>query len=169
MNPSSFEFRAIYALPVLALFAVTMSGCSEPASHTLDGAPDGNAELLTVEGGKERTVEHTNGGFLEVIEQSDRVVLIDFWGPHCGPCVHMAPELEQIAQEYQDEVSVVKVNVESSRNAELVSYFGIRAVPHLQIYVNGRQMGMTLGYANAGRIAAAMQPALKVLAGSSGE
>lgn len=61
--------------------------------------------------------------------KSDKLVLIDFYADWCGPCKALAPTLEKFAEENQDKVKVVKVNVDES--PQLSAAFGIRSIPTL--------------------------------------
>ena len=155
--------------PVAAmLMVVTMAGCTEQKYQALAGAPDGIAEVLTVSGGEHAQIGHAEGSFLEAVRQPNRVVLVDFWGPHCGPCLHLAPELEAIARQYPDEVSVVKIDVESSKNTELAMFFAIHAIPEIRIFVDGQSAGAIHGYVAASRIDQHLKPALALLDSRSG-
>ena len=151
-----------------ALFIVTVSGCTEQKYQAITGAPDGNAEMLSVGNNDRNAIEHVEGSFLELVEQPNRVVLVEFWGPHCGPCLHLVPELEQIVQKYQDQVSVVKVDVESSANSELAIFFGVHAIPEMRIFLDGQSIGAIHGYVSAAGISQQLEPAIALLSDGSG-
>jgi len=152
----------------VALLIVAVSGCREEKYQAITGAPDGNAEILSVGNDADNPIEHVKGSFWELVNQPNRVVLVDFWGPHCGPCLHLASELEQIVQKYPDQVSVVKVDVESSANTELALFFGINAIPEMRVFVDGQSMGAIHGYVRASRIEEQLKPAIAQLASESG-
>lgn len=80
----------------------------------------------------------------EVVEASkQKPVLIDFWGPGCGPCMMLAPVLDKIAGEQGDSSKIVKVNV--SENMGLAQKFGITGVPTLVYFKDGAEAGKAVG------------------------
>ena len=151
-----------------ALLTVIMSGCGKEAIlPALTDAPDGNAEVLRINPENPNAVEHESGAFLDLVGKKDRVVLVEFWGPHCGPCVHMAPELDKLAQMYPQSLSIVKVDVEKSDNAELSQFFGIYAIPDLRVFVNGQLAARFSGYADARQLVDLLHPHIEGLKATS--
>ena len=71
------------------------------------------------------------------------VNLADFWAPWCGPCLAVAPLLNQIAAERQGELKVVKVNVVEER--KLAVSFGISSIPAIILFKNGEPVAGTIG------------------------
>lgn len=78
----------------------------------------------------------------EVLE-SDLPVLVDFWATWCGPCMMLAPTIEQIANEYGDKYKVCKVNVDDQ--PELAMRFDINTIPTLLIFKDGNLTESSVG------------------------
>lgn len=81
--------------------------------------------------------------FKEVVASGETPVLVDFWAPWCGPCKAIAPILEEIANELGEAARIYKVNVDD--NQELAHELGIRAIPTLLVYRNGKQTEQLVG------------------------
>ena len=78
----------------------------------------------------------------EVIN-SDKPVLIDFWAQWCGPCKEIAPILEEIADEMQDTIKVVKINIDENPN--IPNKYGIQSIPTMIIFKKGQPISTKIG------------------------
>lgn len=81
--------------------------------------------------------------FKEVVLESELPVLVDFWAPWCGPCRMVAPVVEEIAQQYEGKVKVVKLNTDE--NPQIASQYGIRSIPTLMVFKDGQKQEMVVG------------------------
>jgi thioredoxin 1 len=77
----------------------------------------------------------TDNEFEDQVLNASGLVLVDFWAPWCGPCRSIAPFIERVAQEFQGEVAVVKVNVDA--NPRYSGQLGIRSIPTLMLFRAG--------------------------------
>jgi len=80
--------------------------------------------------------------FDELVLQSDRPVLLDFWAPWCGPCRMVSPLVDEIAEE-RDDILVGKVNTDEQ--PELAAKFGIMSIPTLLVFKNGELANKAVG------------------------
>lgn len=94
----------------------------------------------------------TDASFDADVLQSSVPVLVDFWASWCGPCRMIAPILDELAVDYGDKLSIVKVNVDE--NQESPAKFGIRGIPTLLLFKNGTLMGTKVGAASKSQLAA---------------
>jgi thioredoxin 1 len=67
----------------------------------------------------------------EVLQQSQELLLVDFYADWCGPCQTLAPILDRLVAELEGKVSLYKVNVD--KHPQLSQQFGIRSIPHLML------------------------------------
>ena len=75
--------------------------------------------------------------------QSDRLVLVDFWAEWCEPCKAMMPTLDEIAGEMQSELTIAKIDIETS--PELAQQYNVRAVPSLMLFRGGDMIASMTG------------------------
>ncbi|KAB8031769.1 thioredoxin [Fluviispira multicolorata] len=85
----------------------------------------------------------TDKNFQTEVLESKIPVLVDFWADWCGPCLALAPILEQIADEHKDKIKVCKVNVEE--NPQLAAKFNIRNIPFLAFVKDGQKVAELVG------------------------
>ena len=91
----------------------------------------------------DKTVIITDENFEELVINSDKLVIVDFWAEWCGPCKQLSPTVEEVASEQKDNLKVCKMDVDTNR--EVAAKYGIRSIPTLIIFKNGEPAGTEIG------------------------
>ena len=85
----------------------------------------------------------TDTSFDQDVVKSSTAVLVDFWAEWCGPCRALAPKLEEIATEMGSKIKIVKMNVDE--NQQTPGQFGIRGIPAMLLFKDGKKVGELIG------------------------
>lgn len=85
----------------------------------------------------------TDSNFSELVEKSPLPVLVDMWAEWCGPCRMIAPTIEQLATELSGRIVVGKMNIDD--NPATPSRFGVRSIPTLLVFKDGREVDRLIG------------------------
>lgn len=91
------------------------------------------------------TVPVTDATFDAEVKQSDIPVIVDFWAEWCGPCKQIGPALEELSDQYDGKVKIVKVNVDENPNSP--AQMGVRGIPALFMFKAGEVVSNKVGAA----------------------
>lgn len=95
-------------------------------------------------------VEITESNFDEVVMNSDKPVVIDFWAAWCGPCKMIGPVIEEMAGEYDGKAVIGKVDVD--QNPSISQKFGVRNIPTVLFIKNGEVVDKSVGAVPKGQL-----------------
>ena len=87
-------------------------------------------------------VNITKANYDELVKNSEKTVLLDFWAPWCGPCRMVSPILEEISKERPD-IKIGKINVDEEY--ELAKEFSVYSIPTLVVMKDGKILNQSLG------------------------
>jgi thioredoxin 1 len=88
-------------------------------------------------------LEATDGNFDELVLNSDKPVIVDFWAEWCGPCRMVGPIVEEVGVDYEGRAVVAKVDVDS--NPGITGKYGIRNIPTILFFKNGEVADKQVG------------------------
>jgi thioredoxin 1 len=103
--------------------------------------------------------------FEQEVLKADVPVLVDFWATWCGPCRMVAPVLEEVATEQGEKIRIAKLDVDA--NPITAGRFGVRAIPTMILFKNGREADRIVGYHPKQQLMTKLNPHLTTAAPSA--
>ncbi len=91
-----------------------------------------------------KPVSINDGNFDQVVLQSEKPVLVDFWAGWCRPCLMVAPIVDELAKEYSGKINFVKIDVD--QNPKIATRYGIMSIPALIIFKKGEPVSNIVGF-----------------------
>ncbi len=104
-------------------------------------------------------IEFTDANFDQEVLKSDLPVLVDFWAVWCGPCKMIAPVVKELAKEYEGKVKIGKVDVDNNQNVSIK--YGIRSIPTLLIFKDGKIVEQIVGAVPKAQIVQKLEAKIK--------
>ena len=96
-------------------------------------------------------ITHVNDdAFEQQVLKSETPVLLDFWAEWCSPCKAMSPMLDELAKQYEGKLRIVKVNID--HNQQTPRTYGVRGIPTLMVFKNGKVEATQIGAVSKGHL-----------------
>jgi len=135
---------SVVFVSLATLVTVVVAGCLPPSSSSH------SSEFIVA-------VDDTN--FNEVVLKSDQPVLVDFWADWCGPCRALAPTINELAEKYQGQAVVAKLDFDRSKKT--AARYNVTAIPTVIIFVDGEEVDRLVGLNPKGNYVGKLRKLLK--------
>jgi thioredoxin 1 len=103
--------------------------------------------------------EVTQENYHNLVENSDKTVLLDVWAPWCAPCKLIEPVIDELARAFEGRLEVAKLNVEEQGN--LASHIGVSGLPTIRLMRGGAVLYQAVGLVDRQRLTAAVTGAMQ--------
>jgi thioredoxin 1 len=103
-----------------------------------------------------KAADVTDATWDDTVVNSDIPVLVDFWAEWCGPCRAMGPYVDQLAEEFDGKLRVVKMNTDE--NQATPSKYGVISIPTFLVIKGGEEVGKSSGTQSYDRLKALVEP-----------
>lgn len=104
------------------------------------------------------TMKITDDSFQSDVLDAEKPVLVDFWAEWCGPCKMIGPSLEELSDEYGDQVTIAKLNIDE--NPDAPGQYGVRGIPTMILFKGGAPAAVKVGAGPKGEIKAWLEAEL---------
>ncbi|MEE4408927.1 MULTISPECIES: thioredoxin TrxA [unclassified Serratia (in: enterobacteria)] len=98
----------------------------------------------------DKIIHLTDSSFESDVLKAEGPILVDFWAEWCGPCKMIAPILDEIAVEFEDKLTITKLNID--QNPATAPKYGIRGIPTLLLFKNGEVAATKVGALSKGQL-----------------
>lgn len=99
-------------------------------------------------------IEITKENFEQVVLNSDKPVIVDFWATWCGPCKMMGPVIDQLSEELAGRAVVGKINVDEQQ--ELAVRYGVMSIPTVVLFRGGKEERRSVGFVPKAKLLAGL-------------
>ncbi|PZD74010.1 Thioredoxin 1 [Acaryochloris thomasi RCC1774] len=100
------------------------------------------------------TIAINDTTFQQEVLENAQPVLVDFWAPWCGPCRVVSPIVEELADQYAEQVKVVKLNIDES--SDVASQYDVRSIPTLMVFKAGEAVESLTGAVPKSKLSSAL-------------
>ena len=108
-----------------------------------------------------KPIEVTDKTFEEVVLNAELPTVVDFWAVWCGPCKMIAPILEQVAEEYEGQLQIVKLDVDTNNDSAF--QYGVMSIPTLILFKEGQPVERIVGFMPKDKLLSKLTPFLQAV------